>query len=101
MVINTCLINLAVTPNPNEWSGPGGLAEQVFSMCLSNVFASAGRLLDPLSWVRRFHRWRFESRVPKDEELTEAEIEEYYKFFYPTPLDIPRMYATALKTYFL
>jgi hypothetical protein len=101
LVINMCIINLLVNSSEEDWGGTSGLAQQVFSMCLSNAMAPLARLVDIMGLVRWMCRRRWERTMTEDAPLSEADVETYYSFHEPTVIDLPKIYAQAISTFFL
>jgi len=101
MVINTCLINVVVETDPDKWGAASGLKTQVVLMCLSNAFVPLIRLVD-FGWVsNRVQRFFFERNTDPQKKLTAVEKETYENFWLPSPMNLPAVYASAIKTFFL
>jgi len=101
LVINMCIINLLVNSSEEDWGGTSGLAQQVFSMCLSNAMAPLVRLVDPMGILRLMRRLKWERTMTEDAPLSEADVEKYYSFYEPTAIELPVIYAKAISTFFL
>jgi hypothetical protein len=101
LVINMCVIHLLVNANSEDWGGPSGLAQQVFSMCLSNAVAPLVRIIDPMGFFRAMLRLKWERHMTEDSPLTEADVEKYYRFYMPSMIELPVIYAKAISTFFL